>query len=51
MLKPFVTLLVFSFSLVKMLDAQELQAKININSSRVGSTIDKKVFQTLQNSL
>jgi len=51
MLKPFVTLLVFSFSLVKILDAQELQAKININSSRVGSTIDKKVFQTLQNAL
>ena len=33
------------------LQAQELQAKINVNASRVGSQIDKKVFQTLQNAL
>ncbi len=33
------------------LHAQELQAKINVNASRVGSQIDKKVFQTLQNGL
>ena len=51
MLKSFVTLLVTGFFLVETLGAQELQAKININSSRVGSTIDKKVFQTLQNAL
>lgn len=31
--------------------AQELQARITINSSRVGSTVDKKVFQTLQTAL
>src|SRR5881394_2907776 len=33
------------------LEAQELQAKITINSSRVGSVVDKKVFQTLQAAL
>jgi hypothetical protein len=31
--------------------AQELQARISINSSRVSSQTDKKIFQTLQNSL
>lgn len=34
-----------------LLHAQELQAKISVNASRVGSQIDKKVFQTLQNAL
>jgi Domain of unknown function (DUF4835) len=34
-----------------LLHAQELQAKISVNASRVGSQVDKKVFQTLQNSL
>lgn len=32
-------------------DAQELQAKVSINSSRVNSTVDRKVFVTLQNQL
>ncbi|MDI3320059.1 DUF4835 family protein [Pinibacter soli] len=32
-------------------NAQELQAKVSIASNRVGSTVDKKVFQTLQTSL
>jgi Domain of unknown function (DUF4835) len=31
--------------------AQELQAKVSINSSQVASTVDKKVFQTLQGAL
>lgn len=31
--------------------SQELQARITINASRVASTVDKKIFQTLQNSL
>src|SRR5688500_716898 len=30
---------------------QELQARITINSSRVGSQVDRKVFQTLQTAL
>src|SRR6478752_3143238 len=32
-------------------EAQELQAKITINASRVSSVVDKKVFQTLQAAL
>ncbi|MEJ7737368.1 MAG: DUF4835 family protein [Chitinophagaceae bacterium] len=32
-------------------EAQELQARISVNASRVGSKTDKKVFQTLQASL
>jgi hypothetical protein len=31
--------------------AQELQARITVNSSLVSSQVDKKVFQTLQNSI
>jgi len=31
--------------------SQELQARITINASRVATTVDKKIFQTLQNSL
>jgi hypothetical protein len=31
--------------------AQELQARITVNASRISSQIDKKIFQTLQNSL
>ncbi len=52
MLKRIITIvLLFTFSFCAALDAQELQAKISVNSSRVGSTVDKKVFQTLQNAL
>jgi hypothetical protein len=32
-------------------EAQELQARFNIVATRVNSTVDKKVFQTLQNAL
>jgi hypothetical protein len=31
--------------------AQELQARFTVNSSRVGSQVDKKIFQTLQASV
>ena len=34
-----------------MAKAQELQARISINSAKVPNNIDKKVFQTLQNAL
>ncbi|MEO5594871.1 MAG: DUF4835 family protein [Chitinophagaceae bacterium] len=52
MFKRFITLFLgFTSFITVALHAQELQAKININSSRVGSQIDKKVFQTLQNAL
>lgn len=31
--------------------AQELQARVTVNASRIGTQVDKKVFQTLQTSL
>ncbi len=43
--------LILCTGLANGLSAQELQARITINSSRVGSTVDKKVFQTLQTAL
>ena len=52
MLKRFITIILVNILLLNAsAHAQELQAKISINSSRVGSTVDKKVFQTLQNAL
>ncbi|CAN5155608.1 DUF4835 family protein [soil metagenome] len=46
--KIFVVLLLFisGFS-----QAQELRARVTVISNRVGNTVDKKVFTTLQNSL
>ena len=32
-------------------EAQELNARVTVNSSRVGNTVNKKTFQTLQNAL
>jgi hypothetical protein len=32
-------------------NAQELQAKVSVNASRVNSTVDKKIFATLQSQL
>lgn len=32
-------------------NAQELQARVSVNASRISSAVDKKVFQTLQSSL
>jgi len=52
MLKQIVILFLgFNCCFAAQVNAQELQAKISVNSSRVGSTVDKKVFQTLQNAL
>ncbi len=52
MMKRVITFfLVLAVCCITTLQAQELQAKINVNASRVGSQIDKKVFQTLQNAL
>ncbi|MES2849340.1 MAG: DUF4835 family protein [Bacteroidota bacterium] len=36
---------------VNITQAQELNARVTVNSSRVGNTVNKKTFQTLQNSL
>ena len=37
--------------LVNIVSAQELRARINVISNRVGSNVDKKTFQTLQTAL
>jgi len=39
------------FLLISRADAQELQARISVNASRISSQTDKKVFQTLQSAL
>ncbi len=44
-------LLFIAFSFLYAGNAQELQAKITVNASRINSQIDHKVFQTLQNAL
>src|SRR5215217_8005665 len=36
---------------VNIVQAQELRARINVVANRVGSNVDKKVFQTLQTAL
>jgi hypothetical protein len=52
MKKDFMSLvLILACSQFTRLSAQELQAKISVNASRVGSQVDKKVFQTMQNTL
>ena len=49
-MKKIVFLLV-SLLTLQLLGAQELQARFNINSSKVSTQVDKKVFQTLQGAL
>src|SRR5690349_10163397 len=34
-----------------LINAQELRARVNVMSSRVGNSVDKKTFQTLQTAL
>jgi len=51
MFKRVLTIATFVFFTVFKTGAQELQAKISVNASRVGSQTDKKVFQTLQSAL
>ncbi|MBC7904316.1 MAG: DUF4835 family protein [Gemmatimonadaceae bacterium] len=51
MLRTVFSLLILSVFAIPTLHAQELQAKISVNAARVSSTVDKKVFSTLQNAL
>ena len=50
MTKKFFSLLICSIVL-QHLFAQELESRVTINSSRVSSEVDKKIFQTLQTGL
>lgn len=51
MVKKIVLLVVLWGTLAANANAQELQARVSINSSQVGTSVDKKVFQTLQGAL
>jgi hypothetical protein len=42
---------IFSSLLIGAASAQELQARLTVNASRVSSQIDKKIFSTLQSAL
>ncbi len=48
--QKFACLLIFILG-VQLLSAQELNARVTVNSSRVGTTVNKNVFQTLQTAL
>lgn len=50
-MKRFLIILFLGAGILTKASAQELQAKISVNAARVGSQVDKKVFQTLQNAL
>lgn len=52
-LRAVVFIIVFIVTLIRVQpgQAQELNAKVNIISAQIGTTVDKKVFQTLQSSL
>lgn len=50
MLKPSLFLLLLMISSVAA-NAQELQARVTVNASRVPTTVDKKIFTTLQTQL
>jgi hypothetical protein len=43
--------LLISFAFTTLCFSQELQSKVTVNASRVSTTIDKKIFITLQNQL
>lgn len=51
MLKKTGLIVLLIFSCMAAGRAQELQARVTINSSRISSQIDKKIFQTLQAAL
>lgn len=45
------TLLTFLLLAVNFAGAQELNARVTVNSSRIGTTVNRNVFQTLQTAL
>lgn len=51
MVKKISVFIVLVFGVTTVLQAQELQAKVTVNSQRVNNTIDRKIFNTLQTQL
>lgn len=46
-----ITILISAILFWSSIQAQELQVRVTVNATRINSTIDKKVFTTLQNQL
>ena len=46
-----ITILISSILFWGIIQAQELQVRVTVNATRINTTIDKKVFTTLQNQL
>lgn len=51
MVKKIIASAAFLMALYLPVSAQELVARVSINSSQVGSNVDRKVFQSLQNAM
>jgi hypothetical protein len=51
MVKKFIISIWFAFGAISTTCAQELQARVTVNASQVGSNVDKKIFQSLQGAL
>lgn len=47
----YLILFIFSLFSIAYVEAQEVQARVSVLSQRVSTTVDRKVFQTLQNQL
>lgn len=51
-MKKYLSIFLILFNLfISNLSAQELNARVTVNSSRIGNTVNKNTFQTLQNAL
>ena len=46
-----ISLVIFLFSVLFTCDAQEIQARLSVLTSKISSQVDKKIFQTLQTGL
>lgn len=46
-----ISLFIFFFSVLFTCDAQEIQARLTVLTSKISSQVDKKIFQTLQTGL
>jgi hypothetical protein len=50
-IKYFINLVIFTLFFAVSADAQELNARVTVNASRVNNTVNRNTFQTLQNAL
>jgi len=51
MRKKITGIIVLLFACIQVLQAQEFQARVTVNAARINTTVDKKIFITLQNQL